>query len=70
MGNDKVTSLPATVTFTVEQALHSALQLNMKDVLIIGYDQNNELVIRSSRIDRKTALWLVRDAEDYVRGVE
>jgi hypothetical protein len=31
---------------------------NLQDVLIVGYDGNGELLVRSSRMDRKDALWL------------
>jgi hypothetical protein len=60
-----VTSLPATTTFTVEQALASAGQLNLSDVMVIGYE-DSELVVRSSRMDRKDALWLLEVARLWV----
>jgi hypothetical protein len=57
-----ITSLPASTTFTPEQALLSALDLaqndNLQDVLIVGYDQDGELLIRSSRMSRQGALWI------------
>lgn len=57
-----ITSLPATTTFTTRQALLSAMEFsdndNLQDVLIVGYDGNGELLVRSSRMDRKDALWL------------
>lgn len=62
---NKVLSLPATTTFTPEQALNSALSLDMQDVLIIGYDQDGELVIRSSRMNRMDALWLLEKAKSW-----
>ena len=60
-----VFSLPATTTFTVEQALESARSLDMADVLVIGYDRDGDLVIRSSRMDRKDALWLCEMARAW-----
>ena len=57
-----ITALPATTTFTPKQALLSAMDFvdndNLQDVLIVGYDGEGELMIRSSRMDRKDALWL------------
>lgn len=57
-----ITALPATTTFTPKQALLSAMDFvdndNLQDVLIVGYDGDGELVVRSSRMDRKDALWL------------
>lgn len=57
---------PAKDTFTPEQALMSALQFTLQDVVVIGYDTNGELFIRSSRMDRKDALWLAEMFRDYL----
>lgn len=65
--NPNVVSLPATTTFTAEQALKSALELNLTDVLVIGYDQEGCLLVRSSRLLRSDALWLIEQARDWVR---
>jgi hypothetical protein len=54
MKDMNVISLPATTTFQPEQALKSALDLALSDVLIIGYE-NGELVIRSSNALRRMA---------------
>ena len=48
---------------TVEQALSSALQLDLSDVLIIGYGDDGKLKIRSSKMDRKNALWLIESVK-------
>ena len=57
-----ITALPASTTFTPKQALLSALEFadndNLQDVLIAGYDADGRLIVRSSRMDRKDALWL------------
>jgi hypothetical protein len=57
-----ITSLPASTTYTPKQALLSALEfidgVGLTDVLIVGYDGDGDLVIRSSRMDRKDALWM------------
>lgn len=64
-----ITSLPATTTFNPRQALLSAMEFsdndNLQDVLIVGYDGNGELLIRSSRMDRKDALWLAEMLRDW-----
>ncbi len=41
---------------------------NLQDVLIVGYDGDGELVIRSSRMDRKDALWLSEKLRSYALG--
>jgi hypothetical protein len=67
--NDNVISFPATSTMTVEMALESALQLakegKLRSVLIAGYDTEDNLLVRSSRMDRKEALWLSKQVEHY-----
>lgn len=67
-----VVAFPATDTMTPEQALLSALEFakndNMQDVLVVGYDGDGELIVRSSRMDRKDALWLSEHLRKYALG--
>lgn len=67
---ENISALPPSDTMTPEQALLSALEFakadDLKDVLVIGHDAEGFIIIRSSRMDRKTALWSVKEAEDYV----
>jgi hypothetical protein len=64
-----VLPFPATDTMTPKQALQSAMVFadndNLQDVLIVGYDGDSELMIRSSRMDRKDALWLAEQLRLY-----
>lgn len=60
-----VTFMPASTNFTPEQALSSAKNCKLKEVLIIGYDEDDQLVIRSSKMDRADALWMIKEAENY-----
>ena len=57
---------------TPQQALFSALEFanndNLKDVLVVGYDGDGELIIRSSRMDRRDALWLSEQLRLYALG--
>jgi hypothetical protein len=59
--------LPASTTFTPEQALHSALQDvdRLDRLIIIGTYPDDDLFIRSSRMTCAEALWLVKRAERY-----
>lgn len=66
MNNQNVVVLPASVNFTTEQALHSALKEPLTDVLIIAYDDAGELVIRSSKMSRMDALWMTEKAKEWV----
>lgn len=69
MINKNVISLPASTNYTPEQALQSALQTPLTDVLVIGYDNEGELFIRSSKMSRMDALWMTEKAKEWaLRG--
>ena len=67
-----ITSLPASTTYTPKQALLSAMEFadndNLQDVLVVGYNKEGELIIRSSRMDRKDALWLSELLRQWALG--
>lgn len=69
MNNEKVISLPASVNYTPEQALKSALDMcengRLADVLIIGYDEDGDLFVRSSKMTRAEGLFMVKKAEEW-----
>jgi hypothetical protein len=65
MNNKKVTALPASTNYTAKQALQSALQIDLTDVMIIGYDFEGELFIRSSKMTRAEGLFMVKKAEEW-----
>lgn len=54
--------LPPSTTYTPEQALQTALDDNLQDVMIIGYDNDVDLIIRSSRMTCAQALFLANKA--------
>lgn len=66
MNNQNVISMPASTSFTPEQALESAKSVELTDVLIIGYDADGALFVRSSRLNRAEALFLLEKGRDYV----
>lgn len=57
---------------TPQQALLSAIEFanndNLQDVLVVGYDGDGDLLVRSSRMDRKDALWLSEQLRRYALG--
>jgi len=57
-------SLPASTTMNAQQALQSALSqvMPLTDVLIIGYDSDGDLFIRSSRMTCAEALFMATKA--------
>lgn len=70
---DNVVALPATTTMTPHQALSSALSFadndNLKEVLVVGFDGDGDLLVRSSRMTNSNALWLIEQARLYVLGL-
>ena len=58
MNNMNVIALPATTNLRPDQALNSALQLELSDVLVIGYEAGH-LVVRSSKMTCAEALFLL-----------
>lgn len=68
MNNANVISMPATTTYTPDLALKSALDLDLSDVLVIGYDADGVLAIRSSRMSRADALFLLAKAKEWAMG--
>jgi hypothetical protein len=56
---------------TVEECLEYCRleQGGYQDVMVLSYNQDDELVVRSSRMSRKDALWLLMAAVDYTREV-
>ena len=69
MNNQNIVALPASVNFTPEQALQSAMQFeNLQDVLIVGYDADGDLLVRSSRMSRADALFLLEKAKEWAMG--
>lgn len=66
----KVLDFPATTTFQPEHALKSALDMAtnglLTDVLVVGYDDDGCLVVRSSAMSRAEALWLCEKLRQHV----
>ncbi len=60
--------LPASTTFTAEQALQTTLMDDLSDVLIIGYDKDGDLLIRSSRMTCAEALFLANKAARWAES--
>ena len=58
--SNNILIFPSTETMSAEQALQSALQFakqfGLQTCVIAGYDNDDYLFVRSSRMDRKFAL--------------
>ena len=48
---------------TVTGALDLASKIDYKEILILGYDKDDDLYVISSKMDSKDALWMLRNAE-------
>ena len=53
---------------SVDEALDDAKRLGLTEVLIVGTNSIGNVVTRSSRMDRKSALWLLEVAKVWVIG--
>ncbi|MES3011979.1 MAG: hypothetical protein V4738_14415 [Pseudomonadota bacterium] len=65
MKNQNVIALPASTNFNVEQALASAMALDLSDVLVVGYDEAGCLVVRSSRMTCAEAAFLLEKGKAW-----
>lgn len=60
--------LPVSISFNAEQALQSALDVGLTDVLIIGYDVDGDLCIRSSRMTCAEATFMALKAQHWAQS--
>lgn len=67
--SNNVIRMPVSSTsFTPKQALLTALDDDLEDVIITGYAQDGELTIRSSKLTRAEALFLLTKASRWAEG--
>lgn len=66
----KVSMLGAHSKMTVEEALSYCQKEKLRDVLIIAYDKDGQLVIRSSALTKEQALFLSVKAQEHAMGWE
>jgi hypothetical protein len=66
-----VIQLDPHTSMTVNECLEYCRleQADYEDVIVLGYDKDGELILRSSRMTNKDALWLLMVAVDQTRGV-
>jgi hypothetical protein len=65
----KVVEFPASENMTVTQALDSAKQKNLKEVLILGFDEEGNEIVRSSKMTRAEALFIIEKTKlDILRA--
>ena len=71
---ENVLSLPAHSNMTVEQCLalsgRDAATDDWQDVMVLAYDADGRLVVRSSHMTCKDALWMLMAAVDHARGMD
>lgn len=59
-----IKKLPPSNNMNVEQALNYALTDDLQDALIIGYNQDGDLVILSSHMTKAEAAYMLMQALD------
>lgn len=67
MNNTNVIALPASTNFRPDQALKSTMDMGERvtDVLIVGYDEDGVLFVRSTHLSRAEALFLLEKAKEW-----
>lgn len=65
-----VVQLDPHVNMTVEECISYCQreQEEYQDVIMVAYDADGELIVRSSKMSREGALWLLMEAVDHARG--
>ena len=58
----KITVMALSTNFTVKQALDSADNYELTDVIVLGYE-DNDLVVISSKMTRAEANWMLDKAK-------
>jgi hypothetical protein len=66
----KLVQLDPHTKMTVQEVLELQARnhAELTDVILVGYDTDGELFVRSSRIDRAQALWILMAAIDQIRA--
>lgn len=59
-----------TLDIPVENVLESALDNDLKNVLVLAYDENGEEYFASSTSDGKILLWLLERCKQRLMGRE
>jgi hypothetical protein len=69
MNNKNVIRFPASENFTPDLAIKHVLSLceagHVADILLVGYDDENDLITFSSHMTRAEAVFLLEKAKDW-----
>jgi hypothetical protein len=69
MNNKNVIRLPASENFTPELAIKHVMSLceagHVADILMVGYDDENDLITFSSHMTRAEAVFLLEKAKEW-----
>jgi len=63
----KIADITPTTNRTVKQTLDEVAKHPPPDIICIGIS-NNELYLRSSKMNRMEALWIIKQAEIHILG--
>lgn len=68
MNNDKVLVMPASAYLKPDQAIDSLQHRkgDLTDILVLAYDTDGELFVRSSFLSRAEALFMLEQGRDWV----
>ena len=48
---------------TPEEALKKAAEQDLQEILIVGYNSDEDLVVIASRLTKRDVLWIIRSLE-------
>jgi plasmid maintenance system antidote protein VapI len=54
---------------TPEMTLADAKNFELDDVMVVGYDMDGDLIVRSSHMTRANAVYMLLAAIDHARGL-
>lgn len=60
--------LPPKNPMSVEEICGEIARKNPSALLLIAQDQNNKMIVRSTRMNRETALWFAEQLRLYALG--
>lgn len=67
--DDKLTELDVHNRMTVDEALQLCRRAELKEVIIIGFDKDDEFFTQSSKMTRQDALWALEWAKRHTLGL-
>lgn len=69
MSNVVKWKMPVDANMTMKRFKKSVSEEDFKEAIVVGYDADGDLVIRSSKMSRRDALFLLEQAKMHTLGI-